>query len=64
MSASDFSKPIFDIKATEDKTNISTSMLSRSIKIVFPLVIWMQAPFQKSVVVGSLIIPAQASKGY
>ena len=30
FSASDFSKPIFEIKATEYNTNISTPMLSRS----------------------------------
>ena len=34
MSASDVSKPIFDIKATEYKTNISTPMLSGSGKNV------------------------------
>ena len=34
MSASAVSKPIFDINATEDKTNISTPMLSGSGKHV------------------------------
>ena len=34
VSASDFSNPIFDIKATEDKTNILTHILSRSSKNV------------------------------
>ena len=34
MSASDVSKPIFDIKATEYKTNISTPMLPGSGKNV------------------------------
>ena len=33
MSASAVSKKIFDIKATEDKTNISTPMLSVSGKV-------------------------------
>ena len=32
MSASDVSKPIFDIKATEYKTNISTPIFSGSDK--------------------------------
>ena len=32
MSASDISKPSFDIKANEDKPNISTPMLSGSVK--------------------------------
>ena len=34
MSASDVSKPIFEIKATEDSNNISTPMLSVSVKKV------------------------------
>ena len=32
MSASDVSKPIFEIKVTEDKTNISIDTLSGSVK--------------------------------
>ena len=32
VSASSISKPIFDIKATENKTNISTPLLSGSVK--------------------------------
>ena len=34
MIAADDSKPIFDIKATEDKINISTHMLYGSGKII------------------------------
>ena len=34
VSASAVSKPIFEIKSTEDKTNISTPMLSGSVKNV------------------------------
>ena len=59
-SASAVSKPIFDIKAIEEKTNIYTPMLSISVKKSYPLVLWLQAPHQKLVVVGLLIIPEQA----
>ena len=43
VSASAVSKPIFEIKATECKTNIYTPMLSESGKTSYPLVLWMQA---------------------
>ena len=52
VSASAFSKPIFEIKATEDKTNISTPMLYGSGKISYHLVFCIQEPRQKIVVVG------------
>ena len=55
---SDVSKPIFEIKATEYKNNIPTPMLSGSGKTPYLLVPWLQAPHQKSAVVGLLIIPA------
>ena len=52
VSDTPVSKPIFDIKATEDKTKISTIMLSGSGKISYPLVFWLQALIQKEAVVG------------
>ena len=60
--ASAISKPIFEIKDTEYKTNISTPMLSGSGKTSHPLVLWIQAPGQKEAVVGLLIIPSQADQ--
>ena len=62
VSASTVSKPIFDIKTTEDNTKITTPMLSVSGKTFYTLVLWIQAPHQKSVVVGFLIIPVQADQ--
>ena len=46
-SASALSKPIFDINATENKTNIFTPMLSGSGKTSYTLVLWLQTPHQK-----------------
>ena len=40
---------------------MSSPMLYGSGITSCPLVLWLQAPLQKSVVVGSLIIPAQAN---
>ena len=62
MSASAISKPIFEIKTTEGKNNISTHMLSGSGKTLHHLVLWLQAPHQKAVVVFWLLIPAQADQ--
>ena len=44
--ASAVNKPIFEIKATEDKNNIYTPALSGSVKTSYPLVLWLQAPHQ------------------
>ena len=52
VSSSAGSNPIFEIKSTEEKTNISTPMFSVSGKISYPLVLWMQAPCQKEEVLG------------
>ena len=54
VSASTVSKPIFDIKATEDNTNISTPIFLDQAKTSYPLVICLQAPLQNLVVVGLL----------
>ena len=62
VSASALSKPIFDIKATDDKNKISTPMLSESVKTSYLLVIWLKAPHQKSAVVGLPLIPVQADQ--
>ena len=52
VSASAVSKPIFVIKANEHKTKICTPMISGSVKKSYPFVLWLQAPHQKSVLVG------------
>ena len=62
MSASTLGKSIFEVKAIDDKNKIATPMLSRSGKNVLSLVIWLQAPRQKSAVVGSLLIPEQETQ--
>ena len=62
VSASAVSNPIFDIKATEYKTKIYTPILSGSVKKSYPLVIWMQVPFQKVGAVGALLISEQAEQ--
>ena len=62
MSSSAVSKPIFEIKATEYKKKIPTSMLSRSGKNVQSLVIWLQVSCQKAAVVVLLIVTAQADQ--
>ena len=59
MNESAVSKPIFYIKATEEKTKVSTPMFSVSGKISYPLVIWLQASHHKAAVVDFLPIPAQ-----
>ena len=60
VSASAISKPIFEIKSTEDKTKIYTPIFLDQEKMLHPLVIWIQAPHQKAEVVGSLLIIAQS----
>ena len=63
VSASAVSKPIFKINATKDKTKIYTPLcFLGEAETFYPLVLWLQSPHQKSVVVGSLIIPAQADQ--
>ena len=62
VSASTVSKPIFDINATKENTNISTPILSVSGKTSYPLVLWMQAPHQKSALFCSLLIPEQVDQ--
>ena len=62
MIASAVINPIFEIKATDDNNNIFMTMLSGSGKTPYPLVLWMQAPHQKSAVVVLLLIIAQADK--
>ena len=59
MSTYSVSKTIFEIKVTEDKSNISTPMLSGSGKNPYTLVLWLKAPRQKVAVVVSFLIPAQ-----
>ena len=57
-SAPSVSKPTFGTEATEDKNYIFTPMLSGPGKTSYPLVFWLQAPFQKLALVGLLLIPA------
>ena len=60
VSAFDFSKLIFEIKATEEKTNILTPMLSVSGKKVLSFGSMTASASQKSAVAGLLLITAQA----
>ena len=60
--ASAVSKPVFEIKANEENTKISTPMLSWSGKKVLSFVLWMQAPLQKASVVDSLVIPEKVDQ--
>ena len=62
VSASGISTPIFDIKATEDTTNIARPMLYLSGKKSYNLVICLKVPHQKSAVVGYLLIKAQSDQ--
>ena len=62
MSASTVGKPIFYIKATEDKTRISIHMLYGSGRSSYPLVICMQVHIQKLAVVGLLLILVQGGQ--
>ena len=62
VSASAVSKPIFEIKVTEDKINISTPMLSRSVKNILSLVSMAASALPKKAVVWSLLIPEQADQ--
>ena len=55
LSASDISNPIFEIKATEYKIKITTPMLYGSGETSYSLVLWLQAPLLKEVVVGLVI---------
>ena len=59
LSASAVSKPIFDIKATEDKNKISTPMLSESGKNVLYFGSMASIASPKSAAVVLLLIPAQ-----
>ena len=62
MIASAVSKPIFDMKATEDKTNISTPMFSGSGGNFISFGSLAVAPHQKGLVVSSQIITSQADQ--
>ena len=62
VSASAVSKPIFEIKSTEDKSKIFTPMLSGSGKQIYHLVLWLWSPHQKTAVVGYLLIPEQVDR--
>ena len=62
VSASAVSKSIFEIKATDYKNFFLCLCCLNQSKMSYPLVIWMQAPYQKSVVVVLLLITAQADQ--
>ena len=62
LSASAVSKPIFYIKATEDKAKFLHLYFLDQEKMSYPLVLWLQGPHQKPVVLSSLIIIAQADQ--
>ena len=62
VSASSVSDPMFEINTTEDNKNITTPMLSGSGKTPYPLFLCLQVPRQKSVVLGLLLITAQADQ--
>ena len=62
VSAYAVSKPIFYIKATKyKKIFLHLCCLDQS-KLSYPLVLWLQAPRQKAVVVSLLLFPAQADQ--